>query len=67
MEGTIQNNLDDKLIESLEKGELSLGKIANLLEMDKAKLRMKLSEMNISVINESVGEVIEEAKTLLGT
>lgn len=52
-------------LQAWKQGELSLGKMAELLETDKAELRETLSAMHLSVINESVEDALEEAKKLL--
>lgn len=53
-------------LQAWKQGDLSLGKMAELLETDKAELRETLSAMHLSVINESVDDAVKEAKKLLG-
>jgi len=52
-------------LQAWKQGELSLGKMAELLQTDKAELRETLSAMHLPVINESVDDALEEAKKLL--
>ena len=55
------------LIRRFKMGELSLGKMAKLLEIEKIELRKTLSVLDIPIINESVGEAVDEANRLLTT
>lgn len=52
-------------LQAWKQGELSLGKMAELLQIDKAELRETLAAMHLPVINESVDDAFEEAKKLL--
>lgn len=53
------------VLQAWKQGELSLGKMAELLQTDKTELRETLSAMHLPVINESVDDALEEAKKLL--
>ena len=61
------HNSELSLIDSFKKGELSSGKVSELLGVDKTELRKLLSSMNIPLINEDRCEAVEEAKKLLGS
>jgi len=52
-------------LQAWKQGELSLGKMAELLEISKDELRKILADMNIPVINQDIDEAKEEAKKLL--
>jgi len=53
------------VLQAWKQGELSLGKMAELLETSKDELRKILAEMNIPVINQDANEAMEEAEKLL--
>lgn len=52
-------------LQAWKQGDISLGKMADLLQMDKARLRETLSAMHLPVISESVDEAVAEAKKLM--
>jgi len=55
------------VLQAWKQGELSLGKMAELLEVSKDELRKTLVDMNIPVINQDIDEAKEEAKKLLAS
>lgn len=52
-------------LQAWRQGDISLGKMAELLQIDKTELRKTLSMMHISAIDEDVDETVKEAKKLL--
>ena len=54
-------------LQAWKQGDLSLGKMAELLETSKAELRETLADMNLPTFNEGVDEAMEEAKKLLSS
>ncbi|HIO92605.1 MAG TPA: type II toxin-antitoxin system prevent-host-death family antitoxin [Leucothrix mucor] len=52
-------------LQAWKQGELSLGKMAELLQIDKVELRAILSAMHLPMLDESVDEAIAEAQSLL--
>lgn len=52
-------------LQAWRQGEISLGKMAELVQIDKSELRGILSSMHLSVLNESTDDAVEEAKKLL--
>ena len=52
-------------LQAWRNGDISLGKMAELLEMDKEELRKILADMKLPIIDYDVQEAIEEAKQLL--
>ena len=54
-------------LQAWKQGDLSLGKMAELLETSKSELRETLSDMNLPVINQDVDEAKEEAQKLLAS
>lgn len=53
-------------LQAWKQGDISLGKMAELLRTDKAQLRETLSAMHLPILSEDVDEAIAEAKQLLG-
>lgn len=53
-------------LQAWRNGDISLGKMAELLEMGKEELRGVLADMNLPVIDTSEEDAIEEARLLLG-
>jgi prevent-host-death family protein len=51
-------------LQAWKQGDISLGKMAELLQMDKAQLRETLSSMNLSVLTESADDAVAEAQQL---
>ncbi len=54
-------------LQAWKQGDLSLGKMAELLETSKAELREILADMNLPVLNEGTEEAMKEAKKLLAS
>ena len=54
-------------LQAWKQGDLSLGKMADLLGTSKSELRETLSDMNLPVINQDVDEAKEEAQKLLAS
>ena len=54
-------------LQAWKQGDISLGKMAELLGMNKVDLRQTLSSMGLAVLNESPEEAVEEAQHLLTT
>jgi len=54
-------------LQAWKQGDLSLGKMAELLETSKAELRETLADMNLPILNEGVDEAMEEATKLLAS
>ncbi len=54
-------------LQAWKQNELSLGKMAELLETNKADLRETLADMNLAVINQDADEAMEEANKLLAS
>ena len=54
-------------LQAWKQGDLSLGKMAELLETSKAELRETLADMNLAILNEGADEAMEEAKKLLAS
>ena len=54
-------------LQAWRNGDISLGKMAELLDMNKQELRSILAKMNLPVIDTDVQEAIEEAEQLLET
>lgn len=52
-------------LQAWKQGDISLGKMAELLETDKTRLRETLSAMHLPVMDETVDEAVAEAKRLL--
>ncbi len=52
-------------LQAWKQGDISLGKMAELLQIDKTQLRETLSSMHLLVLNESVHEAMAEADQLL--
>jgi len=53
-------------LQAWRNGDISLGKMAELLDMDKQVLRGVLSDMNLPIIDSDEQDAIEEARLLLG-
>jgi antitoxin (DNA-binding transcriptional repressor) of toxin-antitoxin stability system len=54
-------------LQAWKQGDISLGKMAELLQINKSQLRETLASMNISIINESAGDALAEAQQLIKT
>jgi antitoxin (DNA-binding transcriptional repressor) of toxin-antitoxin stability system len=52
-------------LQAWKQGDLSLGKMAELIGINKTELRETLADMNLPVINQDVDEAMDEAKKLL--
>ena len=54
-------------LQAWKQGDLSLGKMAELLQINKTQLRETLSAMHLPVITEDVDDAVAEAKHLLNS
>jgi predicted HTH domain antitoxin len=52
-------------LQAWEDGDISLGKMAELLGVDKNELRGVLSDMNLPIINTDAQEAVNEANRLI--
>ncbi len=52
-------------LQAWKKGDISLGKMAEILQMDKSVLREVLADMNLLTLDTEVSDAISEATLLL--
>jgi prevent-host-death family protein len=55
------------VLQAWKQGDLSLGKMAELLEISKVELREILADMNLPILSEDADTAIKEAKKLLSS